>query len=196
MIISPSISVSFKSQINCSFNCLSTSLSLHSITDSHNLLIHSPTFSPFCLLNLQNYSDFIISLNWDVNLLVKNLNKPSNVLHLSSSAFVNNSMNCRPYLPNKFFTITSFSVRGVLYIVSVLLTSNLKVLSSLYLSSASKLKVGCFMAVCLFWSWYTLWPLCHGCCHTLNCCSGCLWYCLGCCFICYCLFTCYFALLS
>ena len=53
----------------------------------------------------------------------------------------------------------------------MLWTSNLNILSSLYLSSASQLKLGCFMAdLPIFGSCYALWPLCCGCCHSL--CNG------------------------
>ena len=55
-------------------------------------------------------------------------------------------MNRRPLLPNQYFTIANYSVQGMLYDASILFTSNLKLLSSLYLSSASKLKLGCFIA--------------------------------------------------
>ena len=114
--------------------------------NSCNVLIHSSEFSPFCLLNLWNCSDFIVSLIWGLNLFVRILNKPSNMLHVPMSACVSNSMNCRPFLPNQVFTIASCSAWGVLYVAKILLTSNLKFLNSLYLSSASELKLGCFIA--------------------------------------------------
>ena len=108
--------------------------------------MHSSAFSPFCLLNLQNFSDFIISLNRGLNLLVNISNKPSNVLNVSFSACVNDSMKCRSFQPNQFSAIAKCSFWCVLYVVNILLTSNLKVLSLLYLSSASQLKLGCFLA--------------------------------------------------
>ena len=67
-------------------------------------------FHPFCLLNLGNCSDFIVSLNWSLNILVNILNNPSNMLHVSFSTLVNNSTNCRSFLPSKFFTIASCSL--------------------------------------------------------------------------------------
>ena len=55
-------------------------------------------------------------------------------------------MNCRPFLPSQYFTIASCFVWCVFYVVNILLTSNLNVLSSLYFSSVSQLNAGCFMA--------------------------------------------------
>ena len=81
LIISANMSVSFRPWINCSFNCLSISLYLHSIAARLSLPIHSSEFSPFCLLNLQNCNGFIISLNWGPNLFIRISNKPSNELH-------------------------------------------------------------------------------------------------------------------
>ena len=53
---------------------------------------------------------------------------------------------CSPFLPNQFFSVANCSVCGILYIDKMLFTSQSKCFSSLYLSSASQLKVGCFMA--------------------------------------------------
>ena len=87
-------------------------------------------------------------LNRGLNLLVRDLNRPSNVLHIAFSSFVRDSKNCRPFLPNQslFFTTTNCSVCGVWYVDKMLFTSNQNVLSSLYLLSTSQLNIGCFMA--------------------------------------------------
>ena len=66
---------------------------------------HSYAFYPLCLLSLQNSSDFIVLLNWGVNLLVRFLIKPSVVLIFSFSACVKDSMNCRPFLPHQFLLL-------------------------------------------------------------------------------------------
>ena len=65
---------------------------------------HSPGKHPNHLDHL------VVSLNWGLNLLVKSLKKPSNELHVSFSACVHDSMNCRPFLFNQFFTTASCSV--------------------------------------------------------------------------------------
>ena len=76
----------------------------------------------------------------DFNLLVRISNKPSNVLHLSFSTCVSNSINCRPFLPNQFFLLLLAAVHEVCYMIYIILfTSNLKFLSLLYLSFASQM---------------------------------------------------------
>ena len=108
------------------------------------------------------------------------------------SSLINDSINCSPFLPSQIFTIANCSVWGVLYVINMIFTSNLKVLSLLYLSSASQMKVGCFMA-----GLSILHPavLCGisavAAAKCLYCCSGCLCLCLGDCFTYYYLFTCH-----
>ena len=73
-------------------------------------------------------------------------NRPSSVLHVSFSAVVSVSKYCNPFLPNQFLTSTNLSVCGVLYVDRILLTSNLNVFNSLYLSCAFQSNVSWFMA--------------------------------------------------
>ena len=65
--------------------------------------------------------------------------------HLSCYVLDNVYKNCRLFLLSQFFTSTIFSVCCMLYDLNTLFTSNLNFLSSLYLSSASQLNVGCFI---------------------------------------------------
>ena len=67
------------------------------------------------------------------------------MLHLSCYICVKDSINCKPFLPSQFFIIANCSVCGMSYNLKILFTSSLKFLCLLYLSSASQLKVGCFI---------------------------------------------------
>ena len=112
----------------------------------HSLPIHSSTFSSSYWYNFLNCSDLIVSLYWGLKLFDSVWNRPSNVLHVSFSSVINVSKYWRPFLPNQFLTIANLSACRVLYTDKTLLTSNLNVFSSLYLSSAFQSKVSCFMA--------------------------------------------------
>ena len=105
---------------------------------------------------LQSCSDFILLLNWGLNLLLNAVNRPTIVLHLSCSVCVQVSMNCRPFLPSHFFIIANCSVCWVLYNLKILFTTSLKFLSLLYLSSSSQLILCCFILlwVLLVWVWH------------------------------------------
>ena len=48
-----------------------------------------------------------------VNILFNDVKRPSVVLHLSCSVYVNDSMNCRPFMPSQFFIIAIFSACGL-----------------------------------------------------------------------------------
>ena len=92
------------------------------------------------------------------------------LLHMTFSSFVKVSKNCRPFLPSQFLTIVNCSACGVLYVVNVLFTSNLKVLSLhciclLHLPVEGWLLHGrsSYLGSC-----HTLWSLCCGHCHGLD----------------------------
>ena len=104
LIISANMALSFSPYMNYSFNfSLSTSLCLHSTAANLSLSINPFAFSFVCLLQLWNCSNFMVSLHWDLNLVLNVVNKPYLVLHLSRSVCINDSMNWRPFLPNQLF---------------------------------------------------------------------------------------------
>ena len=122
--------------MHCSFNCL-FSFYLHSTAASLGQPIHFSAFSFSCLTDLQNCYDLTVSLYCGLNLSSNDVDKPCNVLHLSCSVWVSVSRNCGPFLPSKCFIIAIFSVCGILCDFNILFISDLKFLSSFYLSSAS-----------------------------------------------------------
>ena len=110
LIISASISLSFKPCINCSFSSLSISVQLHSTSAVLNLHNHCYALSLDCLIILQNYRDFIVSLYSGLNLLLSVSNKPFSLLHVSCSSSVKIAISCSLSLPSQFFMIDIFSV--------------------------------------------------------------------------------------
>ena len=146
-MISTIMPSSFKPLRNCSSKCVTISLYLHSIAITWSLPISSIIFSLSCLFSLQYYNSIIVSLCWGLNLLFKVYNKPSNVLCVSCSACVRSPMNFRYSLPRQFLVIATLPAWFVSRL-KMFFTSNLKFLSSVYLSVAFQSKDGCF-SVCL-----------------------------------------------
>ena len=112
------------------------------------------------------------------------------MLHLYFSASVNISKNYRPFLPSQFFFVFGGGLLLFFPFVACCkiqtLTSHMKFLSSIYLSSASQLNMGCCMmglpimgnAFC-----HSIIIVCAHCGHGLychSCCLNCyLYHCLG-----------------
>ena len=115
----------------------------------------------------------MVSLYCDLNLLTCVLNRPSVMLHLSFSACVSVSTNCRPFLSSQFLLLLFFLFAACSknYIVYLLY----EVFSSPYLSSASQLDMGCcmmghtYLGYCILCSIIVVCSCCsHGCTATLN----------------------------
>ena len=97
--------------------------------------------------------------------------RPSVVLHLSFSAWINISGNCRPFLLSQFFVIVIFSFCGMVYDLKTMFASNLKFLVHC-ICPLSQLNVGCFImdstilgpifcipsCLVLFCLWSQPWP--------------------------------------
>ena len=154
LIISASAPLSFNLCLNFSFTYLSISVWFLSTAANLSQTIHSSAFSFGCLTTLWNCNDLMVSLYCGLHLLFNVVHRPSIVIHLSSSVWVNVSRNCRPFLPSQSFMIAIFSVCAVLYDLNMLFTSNMKFLSSLYF-------VFCFPGEWVVSSWVHLFWISH-----------------------------------
>ena len=119
LIISTSISWSFKPCISCSFSCLSISLWLHLTAAVVFLPIHSSVLSLDCLINLQNCKDFTVSLYRGLNFLLSVSNKPFSLWQASWPSCVRVAISCRLSLPSQF------SVTDALYFAQVIVLQHI-----------------------------------------------------------------------
>ena len=93
----------------------------------------------------------MVSLYCGLNLLFNVVKRPSIVLHISCLVCVNDSRNCRPFLPSQFLWLLSVLLVACYIIWRYSLPLVWSFLAHFTWSSASQLNVGCFITVCLVW---------------------------------------------
>ena len=122
LIISYVMTSSFILIMNNSYSHLSFSLFLYFVDFILNMAVHSSAVSSAFLLNLQCWSDSIVSLCHDLNLSFNILNNLSTVWYDSFSICLIVGMNRSPSLPNQFLMIDSLhQVHNQMCIVGVIL---------------------------------------------------------------------------
>ena len=133
----------------------------------------------------------MVSLNWSLNVLLNVVNKLSMELNLSLSVCINDSMNCRPFLPSQFFFITAkCSACGCCKIWKYCLP-----LAWSFWVFCFPVEIGLLHCGSAYSGYCVLWSFISSCSHGLYCCSHCLSHCLGYYFMGICLFTCHYVLL-